>query len=275
MFLGASDLSMAGEKSRYSLFAPTPDRLLRDMTTDRPDTTESPFTIDAGRVQIESNVFSYARSRPDAAGIAEDSFEFATTNVRIGLTNEAEINFVWHAYGSVRAEHGGVHAGRNSGTGGFDIRGKINFWGNDTFEQVGSALAVLPFVTLPTDAGNGISPEFVEGGFIVPLAVTLPHNFGLGINGGAVWIRNEDASGHHAEYTGTASLAYEWSDQLGTYCEIAVTLNTGDPRGDVVVLGGGLTYAVNDNLQLDAGVNFGVTDASDRFSPFIGLAQRF
>jgi hypothetical protein len=69
---------------QYSLFNPTPDRLLRDMTTDRPDTTESPFTVDAGHMQVETNLFAYARSRPDADGTVTDSYEFATSNVRMG-----------------------------------------------------------------------------------------------------------------------------------------------------------------------------------------------
>ena len=39
-------------KSQYTLFNPTPDRLLRDLTTDRPDTTECPFTVDAGHDRV-------------------------------------------------------------------------------------------------------------------------------------------------------------------------------------------------------------------------------
>lgn len=92
---------MAADKSGYSLFAPTPDRLLRDMTTDPPDTTESPFTVDAGHVQVEVSLFGYSRSRPDDGAIT-DSYEFATTNIRIGLTNETEINFVWQPDGTAR-----------------------------------------------------------------------------------------------------------------------------------------------------------------------------
>ena len=56
------------------------------MTTDRPDTTESPFTVDAGRVQVETNLLGFSRSRPDADGVVTDTYEFATTNIRIGLT---------------------------------------------------------------------------------------------------------------------------------------------------------------------------------------------
>jgi hypothetical protein len=36
---------------------------LRELTTDRPDATESPFTIDAGRLQLELEAVSYTRDR--------------------------------------------------------------------------------------------------------------------------------------------------------------------------------------------------------------------
>ena len=98
---------------------------------------------------------------------------------------------------------------------------------------------MLPFVSLPTDDGNGISPEHAEGGLIVPLALALPHKFGLGLNGGVVWVRSDATTGYHAEYLASASLAHEWTEKLGTYYEVAATLDTDDPRGDIVVLGAG------------------------------------
>ncbi len=146
------------DKGRYSLFDPTPQRLMRDMTTDRPDTTESPFTVDAGHVQVESNVFGYARSRPDTEGDVTDTFDFAATNIRIGLTNDTEINVVWQPFGVTRTRQPGAAIQRESGVGGVDIRGKVNLWGNDTFDRVGSALALLPYLTLPTDAGQRDQP---------------------------------------------------------------------------------------------------------------------
>ena len=44
--------AVGADKNQYWLFNPTPDRLLREMTTDRPDITESPFTVDAGHVSV-------------------------------------------------------------------------------------------------------------------------------------------------------------------------------------------------------------------------------
>jgi hypothetical protein len=276
MLLGATSSAAAQEKSQYWLFNPTPDRLLRDFATDRPDTTESPFTVDAGRVQVETTLFGYARSRPEQDGSVTDTYEAGTTNVRIGLTSNTEMNLVWQPYGAVRTfPPPPAAAFWQSGVGGVDIRGKVNLWGNDTFEKSGTALALLPFITLPTDRHNGISPEFIEGGLIVPYAIKLPDKFGLGLNGGVTWIRSDAQAGYHAEYLATASLSYEWSEKLGTYYEVAARFHTEDPRGDVVVLATGFTYKLNKNLQLDAGVNVGVTSAADRINPFVGLSRRF
>jgi Putative MetA-pathway of phenol degradation len=37
----------------------------------------------------------------------------------------------------------------------------------------------------------------------------------------------------------------------------------------------GLTYAVTENIQLDAGINIGVTESAPDFNPFLGLSWRF
>jgi Putative MetA-pathway of phenol degradation len=272
---GAASAAVGQDKSRYTLFNPTPDHLLRDLTTDRPDITESPFTVDAGHVQIESTILGFARSARDPGGAVSDSYEMAATNIRIGLTNNMEAGLAWQPYGLVRT-HGGPDAAlRQSGIGGLELRAKVNLWGNDTFDKTGSALALFPFVAFPTDRRNGIGPEFAEGGLIVPFAVKLPENFALATNVGVVWTRADAADDYHAEYLASASLSYEWTEKLGTYYEVAGRFNTGDTRGEAVVLGTGVTYQVSKNLQLDAGVNFGVTPAADRFNPFVGVAVRF
>src|SRR5262249_5909138 len=47
------------EKSQYTLFNPTPIDLRRPYNTDRPSKTDSPFTIDAGVFQVESDVWNW------------------------------------------------------------------------------------------------------------------------------------------------------------------------------------------------------------------------
>jgi hypothetical protein len=277
VLLAAAGSAPAQDRSRYTLFNPTPEHLLRDLTTDRPDVTETPFTVDAGHIQLESTLFGYSRSGRDDDGAIVETYEVAVTNVRIGLTHNIEAGFVWQPYGVVRTQRPDpLGTLRQSGIGGLELRGKINLWGNDTYGKPGTtALALLPFVTLPTDRHNGVSPEFVDGGLIVPFAVKLTDKFSLGINAGAVRIRTDEATSYHTEFTASASLGYEWSETVGTYYEVAARLNTDDPRGDPVTLGTGLTYRLSKNVQFDMGINIGVTPAADRINPFVGLTTRF
>ncbi len=268
--------ALADDKSGYTLLNPTPRNLMREMTTDRPDITEVPFTVDAGHFQTESTLFGYIRSRPDADGAVTDGYEFAYTNLRIGLTNDIELSLVWLPYGILNTNGADPEpSGQQSGVGSVDIRAKFNLWGNDDFEQVGSAFAVLPVITVPTDSGNGIGVSDVEGGVAAFLALALPAGFGLGINAGTYAIADADGSGYHAEYMASASGSYDWTKKFATYLEVVGFFGLDDPRGDVVIVGSGWTYALTDDVQLDGGMNFGVTAASDRYNPFLGLSMRF
>jgi hypothetical protein len=264
------------DKSQYNLFNPTPRSQMREMTTDRPDVTEVPFTVDAGHVQIESTLFGYARTRPDVDGAESDVYEFAYTNVRIGLTNNVELSLVWQPYGIANTNLADPEPNLSqSGVGSVDIRAKFNLWGNDDFERVGSAFAILPVITVPTDRDNGIGASAVEGGVAAFLALALPAGFGIGFNAGTYAIEDEDTTGYHAEYLATASGSYEWTDKFATYIEIVALLGMQDPRGDILQFDAGWTYALTDDVQLDGGVNFGLTEASDRYHPFVGLSMRF
>lgn len=248
---------------------------LRPMTTDRPDLTESPFTVNAGVLQVESTLVGYAETHTDREGIREKSFEFATINVRLGLTENSELNVAWQPFGTTALlQPSRTHTFRDEGVGSLQIRTKVNLFGNDHFDHFGdSALALLPFVTIPTDRNNGISVSNVEGGLIIPFAVVLPSNFGLGLNAGVSAVN--DGNGYEAEVFLSAALAHEWSSRFGTYYEIAAALRPGNSRADVILFGTGFTYALDDDTQLDGGINFGITDASDRLAPFVGLTRRF
>ena len=67
------------DKSRFTLFDPTPRSLRRPLSADRPDATESPYTVDAGAVQLEMSFLEYATS--DSA----DEWNVAPINLKFGL----------------------------------------------------------------------------------------------------------------------------------------------------------------------------------------------
>jgi hypothetical protein len=115
------------DKSRYDLFNPTPRELMRPLSTDRPDVTESPYTVDAGHFQVELSFFEYARDN----GGNVDEWDVLPFNVKVGLTNNVDLELLVVPYVSVDVDNpfGGGNDG--SGFGPLTLRAKINLWGND------------------------------------------------------------------------------------------------------------------------------------------------
>jgi hypothetical protein len=70
-------------------------------------------------------------------------------------------------------------------------------------------------------------------------------------------------------------VAFTLTNKLGLYTELFTERGTErgarwNVTGDV-----GLTYAVSENIQLDTGVNLGITEAADDLNLFVGLSRRF
>src|SRR3989442_4306943 len=99
------DPSTGPDKGKYTLFNPTPRELMREMNTDRPDKTESPFTVDAGHFQIEADILSYTYDRynPARTDTRVETVGLAPLNLKVGLCNNVDLQIVIETYTSVRA----------------------------------------------------------------------------------------------------------------------------------------------------------------------------
>jgi hypothetical protein len=262
------------EKSAYTLVNPTPRGLMREMSTDRPDLTESPYTVDAGHVQFELSFFDYAHNDDD--GVRSESLAILPSNVKLGLLNNVDVQFVFTPY--VREEIDGGEA--DDVTEGFSddtqVRLKVNLWGNDgpAPGRGDTALAIMPFVKFPTGSGD-LSNDHVEGGVIVPLAIALPGDFGLGLMGEIDFVYDEADDDYGVAFVHTATIGHDIVGDLAGYIEY-VGIAPHDAGGTYQAIASvGLTYAVTDDWVLDAGATFGLSDSADDFTVFLGTSFRF
>src|SRR5687767_13166520 len=90
----------SADKGQYTLFNPTPRELMREMSTDRPDLTESAFTVDAGHFQIEMDAVNYAYN--DDSSIRTETLGIGIINLKAGLCNRADFQVIIESYNSVR-----------------------------------------------------------------------------------------------------------------------------------------------------------------------------
>ena len=256
------------DKSAYNLFNPTPRAAMREMATDRPDVTESPYTVDAGHFQVELSFVEYGREG-DGPGDVEE-WSVLPTNLKVGLLNNVDLQFVFTPYIRLEADEAG---GSTSGFGETQLRLKVNLWGNDGPDpRFGdSGLAVMPFVQFPTgDEDLGFSDE-IEGGVIFPFATSLPNGFGFGAIAEFDLVRDEDDDGYDLAFVHTASVSRDITEDWGAYVEY---IGVAAPGDYVAAIGAGLTYALSPDVQLDGGVNIGLNDEAEDFRVFTGVSFR-
>ena len=244
----------------------------REMSTDRPDKTESPYTVPKGMIQLESDLaaFTYDRHNPESTTL--EAWNFGSLNAKLGLADNVDVQIIFDGYLSehVKDRISGASA-RRDGVGDLTTRLKINLWGNDGGS---TALGLIPFVKAPT-ATNGMGNDEVEGGLIIPLAIQLSESWGMGIMTEFDVTADEAGGGHHAEFVNSVTFGRSITEKLGAYAEFWSLIsaeNGSEWQGSIDV---GLTYALTDSLQLDAGCNFGVTEATEDVHPFVGISYRF
>ena len=260
------------DKSGCTLFNPTPRELMRELSTDRPDQTESPYSVDAGHFQVEMDAVSAVFDRDRSGGGDVQTTGWGTSlNLKAGLLNNVDIQFVLDPYVNVAVkDHATGAKDTASGFGEFQTRLKVNLWGNDGGS---TAFAMMPFVKWPL-AESSLRNGKTEGGAIFILGYELPAGWGSAVMTEFDFVAN-DTGGHDTEFVNSITFSHDIVGKLGGYVEFfSVVSSAGnvDWQGQLDV---GFTYAVNDNLQLDTGCNFGVTKSAPDFNPFIGLSWRY
>ncbi len=263
----------APDKRGYTLFHPTPATLLREMNTDRPDKTESPYTVDAGHFQLEMDLASYTydRHNPARDGTLVRTWSVAPMNLKVGLGNQTDLQIILPTYSYVHTSDPAAGVSKQRGFGDMITRIKWNLWGNDGGK---TAFAIMPYVKLPTHQDQ-LGNRSVEGGLILPLAVELPAGWGMGLMTQLDLVRDGVSSGYHPEFVNSITFSHGIIGDLGGYAEFFSSISSERGSGWVGTVDLGLTYALTKNLQLDAGINLGVTRAADDWNPFVGLSWRF
>ena len=256
------------DKSAYNLFNPVPDDLMRELTPDRPDKTESPYTVDAGHYQLEMDFANYTYN--ESGGTTTRAWNLAPFNLKAGLLNNVDLQFIFDNYLDVRTESRAAST-TQSGVGDFTTRMKINLSGDDGGR---TAFALLPFVKFPTSTDN-LGNHAVEGGVIFPLAVKLPDEFDLGLETAVSCLHDDNDSNYHADFINSITCDHAIIGKLSGYLEFFSDISTEGHSAWVGTVDTGLEFLVTKNVQLDCGCNFGVTRTADNFNPFAGITARF
>jgi len=258
------DAETAVQSAERWLLNPTPRGERRPLSADRPDATESPYTLDAGAVQLEISFVEYAL---DAESEGDTStLDVAPFNLKLGLTEHADLQLLVTPYSRLDSP-----GGDTDGFGNLTLRLKQNLYGNDSGDF---AIGVMPLITLPTGRG-GLSSDHVEGGVVVPAAWDLGDGWSVGGQVELGFERDDANTGYDTVLSHTAVLGIPVSDRVGAYAEY-IGSYTEEGSNYAPSLSGGMTYSLDADTQLDVGVVVGLDNGdTDDVRLFTGLTKRF
>lgn len=244
-----------------------PSSEMREMSTDRPDKTESPYTLDAGHYVVEMSLFEYSYDKED--GEKTNEWNFAPMNLKVGLTDNTDLQLVLEPH-IIQKVKSGTGIERSKGFGSPQTRLKINLWGNDGGP---TAAAVMPFIKWPIE--TDFSNDALEGGLIVPIAFALPWGWGMGYMTEIDVNQNAGDDDYHAEFINSITFGHNIIGNLDGYVEFFSSVSAENKVPWVGTVDLGLTYGLTPDIQLDAGVNLGVTRGAEDINPFCGLSMRY
>ncbi len=259
------------DKSGYSLLNPTPAAALRDFSADRPTRSNGPITVDAGHLQIESDLAAYTHST--ASGTTTRLIQAFDPVLKLGITNrvDLEVQFTGYNWLSVTPRDNQANLASARGAGDLLVRSKVNLFGN---EGGGAAFALIPFVKFPTAAaavGNG----HTEGGLIAPLSIPLSGNFVLTLVPEVDVFTNQTNAGHHFNATGVIDLGYSPIKSVTLFAELYAARGADRHTPPVYTADAAIAWMVTNTLQVDVGTNIGLNKNAPNLQLYSGIAQRF
>jgi hypothetical protein len=239
--------------------------LLKPICADRPNKAVSPCTVEAGHWQVEVDAADFTQDK--TAGVTTEVGIWAAPNIKYGVTDRLDVELNVVPYQTVRVS--GVSMA--SGFGDLTARAKYAVTTGDV------AVTLMPALKIPT-ASKAIGNGAVEGGLVVPVGFTLPGGLALALNPEIDAFHDGDGHGTHAAYALSGVLSRNLTPEFIGAVELWGAHND-DPgrRLDQASFDLGLAWIPmkDQNLQLDAGANFGLTRDTPDVNVYVGISRRF
>jgi outer membrane putative beta-barrel porin/alpha-amylase len=258
------------DKSQYTFFNPTPIDLRRPYNTDRPSKTDSPYTIDAGVFQVESDVWNWTLDYEN--GVRTRTWIVSNTNFKLGLTNWMDLQVFPQIYVNTRTS--GPAFGKpveHDGFGDTTVRLKINLAGDDGGKLV---LGFVSSVKIPTNTGD-TGNHVWEPGFGLPVNYSLPWGFTFFGQTRIDVLDQTRSSNMRVQWQNPFGLSRTIVGNLSSYLEFYNAVSTGHDQQWVGTLDTGLIYQVTPNFSIDVNAFFGLTDNAPDYNVFSGFGYRF
>ena len=238
--------------------------LAGQIVTDRPDFTESTYTVPDGHFQLEAG-YTYATAG-ELSG-----HQIGEALIRLGLIPGLELRALLPSFNSVSGDVGPVEF-EESGWSDAGIGMKLGLYESGMSEGLPS-VSLLFGSSIPVgddDFGaDGWEPEA-----ILALGWALAPRLDLGANVKYTQ-RDPDFGDRYNEWAASIALGLPVTSSLGAFIEYFGIRPDLDGLEDDDYIDGGITYLFSDTFQLDARVGFNLEGDDDEMFFGVGFGKLF
>jgi hypothetical protein len=235
----------------------------------RPGKATPACTVPAGHFQLETGLADWSLQKD--RGERETSLVIGETIIRYGLTGRSEVEIDVTPWQRSTSRGPGV---RNRASGIGDVT--VGYKQQLTAPAAAVQAALLPVVKIPT-AKHALGNGKWEAGLLAPIGYALPHSsLSIGLTPEVDWVADGDGHGHHAAMAEVASFGWQASDRLNLSAELWGQWDW-DPAGTTrqASADGSVAYLLSDDVQIDAGANFGLNRQTPDVEVYGGVSKRF
>ena len=235
----------------------------------RPGKSTAPCTVPAAHWQLETGLVDWSLQK--TGGARDTALVIGQTTFKYRLTDRSDIELDVTPWQRVTSRAGRVHD-RASGFGDLVVSYKHALSSPNASLQ----FTLLPYVKVPT-ASHVLGNGKWEGGLLVPIAYSFPKTaLSLNLTPEIDWVADADGNGRHAAMAQVASVGLQLNRKLSISGELWGQCDW-DPSGTTrqYSADASAAYLLNNNLQLDAGANFGLNSQTPDVELYSGLSVRF
>ena len=223
----------------------------KPLVTDRPDATEASSTVGKGVLQFETGGLYESF---EENGTQLENYTYNTMLIRYGILDNVEFRLGWNFVEGVTKINGNTLDNVTSGLTPLLLGLKIDITKeNGAMPEIALVGHVFPIFSSSTD----YKPETTGTDFRLSVSHTLSEKSSLGYNIGSQW--GNDSPEAAAIYT--LAYGYSFTNKFGFYAELYGDLP--EDRSANHYWDAGLTYLVNNDLQLDTYFGTSITKGQD------------
>jgi hypothetical protein len=236
---------------------------------DRPGKATSACTVPKGHWQMETGIADWSLQNED--GERDTSLVVGETTIKYGLIDSADIEVDVTSWQRATSHAGTIHDSAS----GF---GDINFIYKQRLTASASPVQIIamPLIKAPT-AKSSLGNGKWEGGILFPIGYSIPKSpFSIGLTPEVDWVADADGHGHHGAMAQVVTLGWQANPKLNLSAELWGQWDW-DPAGTTrqASADGSVAYLLTNDVQLDAGANFGLNEQTPDVELYGGISVRF